>query len=152
WSARVRGLLARCDGAMIQLFIAATFTPIAFHALDGGWRTWSLALAWLVAATGAVIAASPLQMHRWVGTSGYIAVGWLCVVPFVKIVTALPWQGAGLIVLGGVLYTVGAVIYANRRPDPLPSWFGYHEVFHLFVIAGSTAHYLAIWRYVLPLG
>lgn len=152
WSARVRRMLARCDGAMIQLFIAGTFTPVAFHALNGGWRTWSLAVAWLVAVTGAVIAASPLQLHRWAGTAGYIAVGWLSVVPFAKIVTALPWEGSGLIMLGGVLYTVGAVVYGNRWPDPLPSWFGYHEVFHLFVIAGSTAHYLAIWRYVLPLG
>jgi len=54
-------------------------------------------------------------------------------------------------VLGGVLYTVGGVVYARQRPDPLPQWFGYHEVFHLLVVAASTAHYLAIWRYVLPI-
>lgn len=149
WDARARAILCRCDGAMIQLFIAATFTPIGFHALEGHWRVWSLVGAWAVGITGAAIAASPLEAPRWLGTLGYIAFGWLSVVPFVKIISALPWQGSGLIVLGGVLYTLGAVIYAARRPDPLPTWFGYHEVFHLFVVAGSTTHYLAIWRYVL---
>lgn len=151
WSARARYVLSRCDAVMIQLFIAATFTPVAFHALDGSWRTWSLVAAWAVAITGAVIAASPLRAPRWVGTAGYIAVGWLTVVPFTRIMAALPWEGNGLIVLGGLLYTLGAVVYARRWPDPLPAWFGYHEVFHLLVVAASTAHYLAIWRYVLPL-
>lgn len=151
WSARGRYVLARCDGAMIQLFIAGTFTPIAFTALDGRWRLASLLVAWGVAIVGAVVAASPLRAPRWLGTLGYIAAGWLAVVPFLRIATALPWQGSTLIALGGVLYTLGAVVYATRKPDPLPTWFGFHEVFHLFVVAGSTAHYIAIWRYVLPL-
>ena len=149
WDTRARTILSRCDGAMIQLFIAATFTPIGFHTLEGHWRVWSLVVAWVVAITGAVIAASPLNAPRWLGTLGYIAVGWLFVVPFTKIISALPWEGSGLIVLGGVLYTLGGVVFAIRRPDPFPAWFGYHEVFHVLVVAASTAHYLAIWRYVL---
>ncbi len=152
WSARMRHVLSRCDVAMIQLVIAGTFTPIAFHALEGGWRSWSLGVAWVIAISGAVIAASPLSAPRWLGTAGYVAVGWLTVVPFVRIMRALPWQGNGLIILGGVLYTIGAVVYATRRPDPFPRWFGYHEVFHVLVVAASTAHYLAVWRYVLPIG
>lgn len=150
WSQRVHYLLSRVDGVMIQLFIAGTFTPIAFHSLDGGWRTWSLLVAWVVALVGAGIAASPLSAPRWVCTAGYIAVGWLLVVPMLRIMYALPWEGTGLIVLGGLLYTLGAVVYARRWPDPFPRWFGYHEVFHLLVIAATTAHYIAIWRYVLP--
>jgi len=149
WGARARTILSRCDGAMIQLFIAGTFTPIGFHTLEGHWRLWSLIGAWAVAITGAVIAASPLCAPRWLGTLGYIAVGWLSVVPFTKIISALPWEGSGLIVLGGVLYTLGGVVFATRRPDPFPAWFGFHEVFHLLVVGASTAHYLAIWRYVL---
>lgn len=149
--ASVRRFLGRLDVAVIQLFIAGTFTPIAFHALDGAWRTWSLLVAWVVALTGAAIAASPVKAPRWVGTAGYIAVGWMTVVPFAKIVNALPWEGAGLIVLGGLLYTIGGIVYATRRPDPFPRFFGYHELFHVLVVAASTAHYIAIWRYVLPL-
>ncbi len=151
WSIRVRHWLSRCDGAMIQLFIAGTFTPIAFHALDGGWRQWSLVAAWIVALVGSAIAVSPLRAPRWLATAGYLAVGWLTVVPFTRMLAALPWEGSGLIVLGGVLYTLGGVVYARRCPDPFPAWFGYHEVFHLLVIAASCAHYIAIWRYVLPI-
>ena len=149
WDARVRTVLARCDGAMIQLFIAGTFTPVAFFTLDGGWRLWSVVGAWAVAIFGAAIAASPIEAPRWLGTLGYIAVGWLTVVPLTRIIQSLPWQGSGLIVLGGLLYTVGAIIYVRKSPDPAPAWFGFHEIFHLFVIAGSVSHYLAIWRYVL---
>ncbi len=150
WNARVRQILSRCDGAMIQIMIAGTFTPIAFHTLTGAWRVGSLAVAWTVAGVGAGIALSPLEAPRWLGTLGAVAAGWLLVIPLVKIMAALPWQGNGLIVLGGLLYTVGAVVYGTRRPNPIPGWFGFHEVFHLLVVAASTAHYLAIWRYVLP--
>jgi hemolysin III len=152
WTARGRYIMSRCDVAMIQLFIAATFTPVALHALNGAWRLWSLVVAWGIAVTGAVIAASPIKAPRWLATAGYIAMGWLSVVPLTRIITALPWEGTGLIVLGGVLYTVGAVIYGRKRPDPFPRWFGYHEIFHLLVVAASICHYLAIWRYVLPAG
>ncbi|MGH8929180.1 MAG: PAQR family membrane homeostasis protein TrhA [Egibacteraceae bacterium] len=160
WGARVRRILSRCDRAMIQLFIMATFTPIAFHTLSGSWRMWSLLIAWLVGIVGAVLAALPLSASRWIPTLknaspwvpalSYVGVGWLLVVPFTKIIDALPWEGSALIVLGGLLYTIGAFIYAKRWPDPSPRWFGFHEIFHLLVIAGSTAHYVAVWRYVLP--
>ncbi len=151
WSARARYVLSRCDVAMIQLFIAASFTPVALHALDGAYRTVSLVVAWAIAAVGAGIAASPLQVPRWVATLGFTAVGWLTVVPFTRIAQALPAEGTALIVFGGLLYTAGAVVYARQRPDPLPAWFGFHEVFHLLVVAASVCHYLAIWRYVLPI-
>ena len=150
WSSRARYILSRCDVAMIQLFIAGTFTPVAFHALSGAWRTWSLSAAWTIAIAGSGIAVSPIKAPRWVATTGFIAVGWLAVVPLVKMMNALPWEGIGLIALGGLLYTLGAIVYAKRWPDPFPRWFGFHEVFHLLVVAASTAHFLAIWRYVLP--
>ncbi len=149
WSARTRRVLARADAAMIQLFICGSFTPVAFFALDGSWRRWSLALAWSVGIVAAIVAASPLRAPRWLSALASMALGWLTVVPFTRMLAALPWQGAGLIVLGGLLYTAGAVVYARRSPDPFPTWFGYHELFHLLVIAASCAHYLAIWRYVL---
>ena len=152
WTERGRYIMSRFDVAMIQLAIAGSFTPVALHSLSGAWRVWSLVIAWSIAIVGAAIAASPVKAPRWVGTAGYVAVGWLAIVPLTRIIKALPWEGTGLIVLSGLLYTVGAIVYARRRPDPLPEWFGYHEVFHLFVIAASICHYLAIWRYVLPTG
>ena len=150
WSERGRYLMSRCDVAMIQLFIAGSFTPIALNSLHGAWRLWSLVVAWAIAIIGAIVAASSFKAPRWVATGGYLAVGWLSVVPLTRIITALPWEGTSLIVLGGLLYTVGGVIYARQSPDPFPAWFGYHEIFHLLVVAASICHYFAIWRYVLP--
>ena len=152
WTERGRYIMSRFDLAMIQLFIAASFTPVALHALHGAWRVWSLVVAWGIALIGAGIAASPIQAPRWVSTAAYIGMGWLSVVPLTRIINALPWEGLGLIALGGLLYTVGAVVYATKRPDPFPRWFGFHEVFHLLVVAASICHYLAIWRYVRPNG
>lgn len=152
WSNRVRDMLGRVDVAMIMLFIAGSFTPIGVHALQGPWRTWSLVAAWTIAIIGAAVALSPLCGPRWLTVAGYLAFGWLGAIPLVRVMAAIPWQGAGLLALGGVLYTVGAVIYARRWPDPWPRWFGYHEIFHVFVLAGGAAHYVAVWRYVLPLG
>lgn len=149
WTGRVRMMWGRADTAMIVLFIAGTFTPIAFHTLDGPWRLWSLVVAWVVAVAGAAIAVSPLTAPRWVRTFGYLAMGWLFVVPMFKIALALPVAGTVLIVLGGLFYTVGGVVYAIGRPDPAPAWFGYHEIFHLLVIAASVCHYVAILRYVV---
>lgn len=152
WDARVRDVLRRFDVAMIVIFMAASFTPIGVHALDGTWRTWSIVAAWAIAIIGAIVAASPLRGPRWLTAAAYVAVGSLGVIPFTRMLSSLPWQGTGLIALGGVFYIIGAVIYARRSPDPWPQWFGYHEIFHLLVLAGGTAHYLAVWRYVLPLG
>ncbi|MGI9016243.1 MAG: PAQR family membrane homeostasis protein TrhA [Euzebya sp.] len=149
WTGRVRMLWGRADTAMIVLFIAGTFTPIAFHSLDGQWRLWSLIVAWGVAVTGAGLALSPLTAPRWLRTGGYVALGWLGVVPMFKIAAALPVAGTVLIVLGGLLYTLGSVVYATEKPNPAPAWFGFHEVFHLLVVAASVCHYVAILRYVV---
>jgi hemolysin III len=150
WSQRIRAILGRIDAAMIVLTIVGTFTPIAYHALDGTWRTASLTVAWLVAVVAIALIVSPLQVPRWVHGVSCLAIGWLGVVPLTQIAGTLPTAGSGLIVLGGVLYTLGALTYITRWPDPAPRWFGYHEIFHLFVIAASAVHWVAIWRYVLP--
>lgn len=150
WPARVRHILSRFDVAMIPLFIAGTFTPVAFFSLSGNWRLWSLATAWAVAIASSAIAASPLRAPRWVGAAGYMAVGWLAVVPMSQFLDVLPWEGVGLFVAGGALYTIGAAVYTRRRPNPVPHVLGFHEVFHLLVVAASLCHYIAIWQYVVP--
>lgn len=150
WSARVRTVLSRVDGAMIVLTIVGTFTPIAYHAMDGPWRSASLSVAWTIAVVVIGLIISPVNVPRWVRGVSAIALGWLAIVPFTQIAGALPRTGSALIALGGLVYTAGAVAYLVRRPNPFPRWFGYHEVFHLCVIAASALHWVAIWRYVLP--
>lgn len=151
WPARVRYWLSRADVAMIQLFIAASFTPIAVHALTGAWRFWSLVIAWSVAIIGALVAASPIRASRWLTVVAYAGFGSLAVVPLSRIVAVLPLPGLGLIVLGAILYLAGGVIYARRWPDPWPRTFGFHEVFHLLVVAAGASHVAAVWGFTLPL-
>jgi hemolysin III len=151
WPARIARQLARADVAMIQLFIAASFTPVAVHALSGAWRTWSLIIAWSIAIIGAVVAASPLKGPRWLTVAAYASFGALAAIPLLNIADVLPLHGILLIVAGGAVYLAGGVVYARRAPDPWPSWFGFHEVFHLLVVIGGTLHVIAIWRYALPL-
>lgn len=151
WPARIARRLARVDVAMIQLFIAASFTPVAVHTLSGAWRTWSLVVAWTIAIVGAVVAASPLKGPRWLTVAAYASFGALAAIPLLSIVDVLPLYGLLLILASGVLYLVGGVVYALRAPDPWPSWFGFHEVFHALVVAGGALHVVAVWRYALPL-
>ena len=151
WGARMRKVLSRADVATIQLFIAATFTPLAVHALDGGWRRWTLIVGWSIGIVGAALAASPITAPRWLTSAAYVGFGWLAVVPLARLAQILPWEAVALFAVGGILYTVGAIVYARRRPDPWPRWFGFHEVFHTLVVAAGAVHYLAIWRYALPL-
>lgn len=151
WPVRVARRLARADVAMIQLFIAATFTPVAVHTLSGAWRTWSLVVAWTVAIIGAVVAASPLTGPRWLTVAAYASFGALGAIPLLRMAEVLPLPGVVLVIVGGTVYLIGGVIYARRRPDPWPRWFGFHEVFHALVVIGGAAHVIAIWRYALPL-
>lgn len=151
WSGRVKWLLSRVDVAMIQLFIAASFTPIAVHTLSGAWRIWSLVIAWTIAIIGAVVAASPLTGPRWLSVSAYVGFGSLAIVPLGRMVRTLPPGGVALIVASGAIYILGAVVYARRRPDPWPRWFGFHEVFHTLVLVGGAVHIAAVWEYALPL-
>lgn len=151
WPANIRRWLAKIDVAVIPLFIAATYTPVAVHALGGAWRTWSLAIAWTIAVVGAGVALSPAKGPRWLTVAAYVSFSLLAVIPFAQIVQMLPLAGAALILLGGALYILGGVVYARQVPNPWPAWLGFHEVFHLLVVVAGAAHVIAIWRYALPL-
>lgn len=151
WPARVARQLARADVAMIQLFIAATFTPVAVHTLTGAWRTWSLVVAWAIAIIGAVVAVSPIKGPRWLSVAAYASFGALGAIPLIRIGGVLPVEGLVLVALGGAIYLSGGIVYALRAPDPWPAWFGFHEIFHVLVVLGGTMHVVAIWRYALPL-
>ncbi|MFO7962040.1 MAG: hemolysin III family protein [Nitriliruptoraceae bacterium] len=150
-SVRGRRWLGRMDGATIQLFIAATYTPVAVHALDGVWRTSTLVIAWTIALIGAGVAMSPATPPARLSVAAYVTFGLLAAIPLVRIGGVLDPAGTVLIGLGGAIYILGGLVYAHRRPDPWPAWFGFHEVFHVMVVIASATHVIAIWRYVLPL-
>lgn len=143
-SVRARMLMRRLDHSMIFLLIAGTVTPFALLTMDGTWSTAILISVWTAAALGIVIELLWIHSPKWVSAAMYVGVGWIAAVAFPQIVgTAGVWAGL-LIATGGILYTVGAVVYATGKPNPSPTYFGYHEVFHLFVIGAAALHFAAI--------
>jgi hemolysin III len=144
--------MRRLDHSMIFLLIAGTLTPFALLVLEGTLAKTVLIAVWAGAAAGIVVELVWTSSPKWVSVAVYLAVGWIGAIAFPAIV-AQAGIGAGiLIALGGLFYTVGAVIYAMQRPDPKPAVFGYHEIFHVLVVAAAAAHFVAIALYAGPAG
>jgi hemolysin III len=152
WSVPVRRWMRRLDHSMIFLLIAGTYTPVGVLVLPGTLGRVVLAVVWSGALLGVVLNLAWIDAPKWFGAVVYISLGWVAVVAFPAILSQLGATATGLIVLGGVLYSAGAAVYAFRRPDPAPEVFGYHEVFHALVIAAAVAHYVVVALYVLPRG
>lgn len=150
WSTRPARVLRAIDHANIFVMIAGTYTPLCFNLLSGWLRVTILAVIWTLAVIGVSLAIFTLRLPRWITATLYIGMGWVVVLALPAFLAAMSWYGVGLLLLGGILYTLGAVIYARKRPDPFPRVFGFHEVFHLFVIAGSVSFASAIWWFVVP--
>jgi hemolysin III len=149
WATARRRRLRALDHANIFIFIAGTYTPLCFNILSGWLRVVLLVVIWALAAAGVGLIVSRRSVPRVVGTALYIGMGWVAVLALPAFLALLPWQATGLLILGGLLYTLGGVIYARRWPDPFPRIFGYHEVFHLFTIAAGIAFTSVIWAYAL---
>jgi hemolysin III len=143
WRAVVRRWMGRLDHTMIYIFIAGSFTPIAL-AVDTRWSRIILVIAWSAAVLGVLIGLLPISTPKSVAVIPYLAMGWLGVTLFPGFFQRAGWAPTILLLLGGIAYTVGAIIYARRRPDPKPATFGYHEIFHALVIGGAYLHYVAI--------
>ena len=143
WRPRIRRWLGRIDHTMIVVFTAATFTPIA-AAIGTPWARTVLLLAWGGALIAIALQFLPLRPPKPVVVIPYLALGWLGVALFPESWTRIGASIPLLLVAGGALYTVGAVVYARRSPDPRPGVFGYHEVFHAFVVAAAYVHYGAV--------
>ena len=152
WTGPARRRMRRLDHAMIFLLIAGTYTPVGLLVLQGRLGTVVLAVVWGGAIAGIVLELAWTGAPRWLGGTVYLALGWVAVVAMPQLFARLGVTGGMLIVAGGLVYSAGAAVYALRRPDPVPAVFGYHEVFHLLVIAGVAAHFLAISLFVLPTG
>jgi hemolysin III len=150
WTAPVRRRLKRLDHATIFLMIAGTYTPVCLSALGGTTGALLLTAIWTGAAAGVVLSVTAIVERRVFGISLYIALGWLAVVALPQLARRLGAVDLALLVVGGVLYTAGAIFLATRWPDPIPRIFGYHEVWHVMVVAAVLCHYLVV-RSVLQL-
>ena len=144
WSPSRRALLRRFDHAAIFVLIAGTYTPMCMFALPSERGAPMLWLVWIAATAGVAQSVFWIHAPRWLSTAIYLAFGWIGVVHFRQLAAAMGWRGVSLFFLGGLLYSVGAIAYALRRPDPWPKVFGYHEIFHLLVIAASVLHFVVI--------
>lgn len=149
WSPRARQRMRRLDHSTIFILIAGTYTPFSLLALRGAWRVWILCTVWGVALLGVLLKMLRLErMHR-AGRVLYLALGWTALVALPPVLPHLGAAGVALLFAGGILYTVGAILFALRRPDPDPRVFGYHEVWHSMVVGGSACHYAMILLLVL---
>jgi hemolysin III len=151
WSRpNVRLWMRRLDHSMIFFLIAGTYTPFALLVLHGPLALAILAVVWIGAVAGAIVEMIWIHHPKWASALIYISLGWVAVVAFPELWSSLGVAGTLLVAAGGLLYTAGAVVYAIQRPNPNPAIFGYHEVFHLFVIAAATAHFSAVAFFALP--
>jgi hemolysin III len=150
WTGPARRRMRRLDHAMIFLLIAGTYTPVGVLVLAGSLARVVLLVVWGGAVAGVVLELAWTRAPRWLGGVVYLALGWVAVVAMPQLFARLGVPGGLLIVAGGLVYSAGVAVYALRRPDPVPAVFGYHEVFHVLVIVGAAAHFLAISLYAVP--
>jgi hemolysin III len=148
----IRLWVRRLDHSMIFLLIAGTITPFALLILHGAFADAMLIAVWAGAAVGIVVELIWVQAPKWISVAVYVGVGWIGAIAFPAIAIDAGIGAAILIAVGGVLYTTGAVIYARESPNPNPAVFGYHEIFHVLVLAAATVHFAAIALYALPAG
>ena len=148
-SARARAWARRVDHSMIFLFIAGTYTPFALLSFTGVLPAVVLACVWGGAALGVVLNVSWIDAPKWVTAPVYLLVGWVGVVAAPQLFTKVNLAAAVLVVVGGVLYTAGALAYATHWPDPFPTTFGFHEVFHVLVVAAAATQFVAVSLVVL---
>ena len=149
-SPKVNQLLRKLDHMMIFILIAGTYTPVCMIVLGDktGWIL--LGLVWGIAIVGIIINACWITCPKWFSSLIYIAMGWVCILAFTKIVSSLSPAGFAWLLAGGIIYTVGGIIYALKLPifNSRHQNFGSHEIFHLFVMAGSLCHYIVMYSFV----
>lgn len=145
WSPRTESVLRRFDHANIYLIIAGTYTPFAMLSLPPDQGRLLLVIVWSGAVAGVFLRVFWITAPRWLTTLLYVVVGWVAVLFLPGLVDGAGVLVVTLIIAGGVLYTIGAVVYAAKRPNPSPEWFGFHEVFHTFTVAAFAVHYVAVW-------
>jgi hemolysin III len=144
-----RRWMRRLDHSMIFVLIAGTYTPFAVLSIEGGIGTAILVTVWAGAAGGIILKLVWIDAPKWLTAGVYVALGWVAVAALPAMFDGVGAVATVLVMLGGLLYTTGAVIYATRRPDPVPTVFGYHELFHLLVVVAAALQYAVVAFWVL---
>jgi hemolysin III len=133
---------------MIFVFIAASYTPVCLVVLGGGWG-WSIfGTVWGLTIAGLFLKIFRLNTPRVLYTAIYVVMGWIIVVGIWPLQKAMAFMGLMWLLIGGLFYSVGAIIYATKKPDPIPRILGFHEIFHVFIMLGSFSHFWMMYRYV----
>src|SRR5438309_15367 len=149
WQPRARSWLARADHAGVYLLIAGTYTPFGLLVLSRGWAIPVLTIVWTGAVAAILLKLFRPTLSKKISAAIGLALGWVAVAAITQLLK-LPWPGLLLLLVGGLAYSLGAVVYALRRPDPYPRVLGYHEIFHLLTLVAVSCSYAAIAFYVLP--
>jgi hemolysin III len=152
WQPHARMWMRRLDHSMIFVLIAGTYTPFSILVLHGTLARAILIVVWAGALGGIVLNLVWTSAPKWLTASVYLALGWVAVAAMPALARELGAVGVGLVMLGGLMYTAGAIIYATGRPNPAPATFGYHEIFHALVVAAAAAHFAVVAFYALPRG
>ncbi len=142
--------LRTLDHSAIYLLIAGTYTPICLHFFNGFWRGGMLALIWALALIGITVKLFVLRGPRWLTAGIYLVMGWLALSAIGEMLRVMPLGALLLLGLGGLFFSLGAVVYITKRPDFAPGVFGFHELWHIFVILGCLSHYLLVAFFVAP--
>jgi hemolysin III len=143
--------LRRVDHMMIFVLIAGTYTPFCLLALDGAWQAGLLTLIWSLALCGILLKLLWMDAPRWLSVVLYLGMGWVALVAAPALFRAVPIGGMAWVLAGALAYTTGGLVYGFKRPNPVPGVFGFHELWHLFVMAGSACHFWAVLGYIAPL-
>jgi hemolysin III len=152
WRPSARRWMRRLDHSMIFVLIAGTYTPVALLALKGSLAGTILIVLWAGAVGGMVFKLLWIEAPKWLLAAIYVALGLVTAAVFGELPAAIGWLGVAGLATGGLLYVVGAIVYATGRPNPWPNVFGYHEVFHALVLAAAALQYAVIAFAVLPRG
>ncbi len=144
WSGRSYTVMQRLDHSMIFILIAGTYTPFALLLLEGVARWAVFGIVWGGAVVGVVLRTAVRRPARWLFTALYLVLGWVALGVLPQLHDAGGLRVVVLLLVGGLFYSLGAVVYALRRPDPSPRWFGFHEVFHAFTLVAFVTHYIAV--------
>ncbi|MCE1253750.1 MAG: hemolysin III family protein [Anaerolineae bacterium] len=142
--------LRKMDHSAIYLLIAGTYTPICLYFFSGFWQWGLLSIVWGMALAGVIIKIFILKAPRWINAGIYLVMGWLCIMAFKEMISSMPPAALAWLLAGGLFYSIGAVVYMLKKPNFYPGYFGFHELWHIFVILGALSHFILIAFFIAP--